>query len=183
MCRFTLRTFLAAIALFAVGLGMILAPYFKQRRAIDELWERDVCIATQSVGPDWLQRLDSRRIFVHPYHAQVLVQLVDDTTVRVLGKNMSFSEGRQQILELRDNLTRDFALDQVHLVFGSNGPSVTSAGHDSLMELIHEFDLFASPCGLGNFRRESLLDARIRKNLDDVAQERDQPSSAERGSP
>ena len=108
--RFNLRTILAAITLIAVGLGIVGAPYYKQRRLIVELWERDVYVATEPVGPKWLQLLDSQRLFVRPVQALVLIQIVNGRTVRIRGANTTLPETKHELLQLRDDLQQELGL-------------------------------------------------------------------------
>ena len=102
--------------------------------------ERDIFIATAADG--------------RPIQIQVLVGLEANGRFRIGRKELTFPQARRELLDLREELSRDVGLAHFLMVMDTRGErhrNLTADSWNELSKLADELETWASPCGISNF--------------------------------
>ena len=159
-CRqLTLRTLFLVVTAVGLALGIFVEEFRAQNAAIKQLGDRGIFIYAEPMGPAWLTNLtDTEHFFVRPVQAQVLVGIGPEGLVQIGGKELTLSDARQELLEIRKVLSREVNLTGFAMVMDVRNegdprePNRAELWGDLAM-LAFEVDSFLSPCGISNFRQ------------------------------
>ena len=102
--------------------------------------ERDIFIATAANG--------------RPTQVQVLVGLEANGRFRICRKELTFPQARQELLDLREELSRDVGLAYFTMVIDTRGErhrNLTADLGNELWKLADEVESSLTPCGIANF--------------------------------